>query len=79
MYHVYVLRSEKTGRHYTGSCEDLEDRLSRHNAGQSLATKHGVPWQLIYSEVYETRGEAIEREKFFKNGKGREELARLLS
>lgn len=42
-YWVYVLKSGKTGRHYTGSCEDVEDRLRRHNAGHSPATRHGVP------------------------------------
>jgi putative endonuclease len=79
MCHVYVLRSEKTGRLYTGSCEDLEDRISRHNAGRSLATKHGVPWKLVYSEIFETRSEAVAREKFFKTGKGRSELQSLIS
>ena len=27
MFHVYVLRSSKTGRRYVGSCEDLDQRL----------------------------------------------------
>ena len=30
---VYVLRSESTGRYYTGCTEDLENRLHEHNAG----------------------------------------------
>src|SRR5438552_13574389 len=46
MFHCYVLSSEKTGRRYVGSCENLADRIDRHNAGQSKATKHGVPWVL---------------------------------
>src|SRR5437016_5767507 len=33
-----VLSSEKTGRRYVGSCENLADRIDRHNAGQSKAT-----------------------------------------
>jgi GIY-YIG catalytic domain len=45
-----VLRSQKTGRRYVGSCEDLTERLRRHNAGDSKATKHGVPWVLVHSE-----------------------------
>ena len=78
MYFVYVLESEKTGRRYTGSTGDLEDRLYRHNSGQSKATKHGVPWRLIYSEEFETRPQAVQREMYFKTGVGREELERLL-
>ncbi len=35
MYHVYVLISEKTGRNYVGSTEDIERRISEHNAWHS--------------------------------------------
>jgi putative endonuclease len=78
MYYVYVLLSETTGRYYTGSCQDLEDRLARHNAGRSLATKHGIPWKLVFSESHESRSLAVQRERFFKTGKGRDELAKAL-
>jgi hypothetical protein len=44
MFYVYILRSEKTGRRYVGSCEDLDDRVRRHNAGEAKATRHGIPW-----------------------------------
>src|SRR3954452_1792429 len=42
MFYVYVLRSSTTGRRYVGSCEDREERLGRHNAGHSKATRHGI-------------------------------------
>src|SRR5881296_745176 len=42
MFYCYVLRSQKTGRRYVGSCENLAVRLRRHNAGDSKATRHGV-------------------------------------
>jgi putative endonuclease len=77
MFYVYVLRSGKTGRRYIGSCEDLDDRIGRHNRGESKATKHGVPWTLIHSEQFETRSEALCREQYFKTGRGRDELNRL--
>ena len=75
---TYVLRSEITSRLYVGSCADLNDRLYRHNSGQSKATMHGVPWKLVHSEPFETRSDAVRREQFFKTGKGRDELARIL-
>ena len=34
-----------------GRCEDREERLRRHNAGDTKATKHGIPWSLIHSEA----------------------------
>jgi len=74
---VYVLRSTVTGRMYVGSAADLEDRLHRHNTGQSKATRHGAPWVLIHHEQFKTRSEAVRREMFYKTGKGRDMLKRL--
>ena len=47
MSYCYVLRSLRTGRRYVGSCEDLDERLRPHNARESKATKHGIPWVLL--------------------------------
>jgi putative endonuclease len=74
MFYVYILRSKKTARRYVGSCENLGDRLRRHNAGESKATKHGVPWTLLHSESFSTRSEAARRECYYKTGRGRDEL-----
>ncbi|HEX7517289.1 MAG TPA: GIY-YIG nuclease family protein [Chthoniobacterales bacterium] len=62
MFYVYVLRSGKTVRRYVGSCEDLDDRLRRHNAGESKATKHGIPWKLLHAENFAARSAAMTRE-----------------
>jgi putative endonuclease len=77
MFYCYVLRSEKTRRRCVGSCENLADRFRRHNAGESKATKHGVPWILIHTESFGTRSEATKRERYYKSGRGREELDNL--
>ena len=77
MFYVYVLRSLRTGRRYVGSCEHREERLRRHNAGETKSTRTGVPWVMIHSEEFETRLEAIRRERHFKTGRGRGELDRL--
>jgi len=76
MFYCYVLRSERTGRCYVGSCENLTERVRRHNAGESKATKHGVPWVLVHSESFVTRSEAAQREGYYKSGRGRDELDR---
>ncbi|MFN2476474.1 MAG: GIY-YIG nuclease family protein [Chthoniobacterales bacterium] len=76
MFYTYVLRSVQTGRRYVGSCEDVEERLRRHNAGHSQSTRHGAPWVLLWCEEFMTRGEAMEKERYYKTGRGREELDR---
>ena len=74
MFYCYVLRSRQTGRRYVGSSKDLSERIRRHNAGDSKATKHGVPWILVHSESFATRSEAAQRERYYKSGRGRDEL-----
>jgi predicted GIY-YIG superfamily endonuclease len=55
MFYCYVLRIQKTGQRYVGSCENLTERIRRHNARDSKATKHGVPWVLVHSDVPKQR------------------------
>ena len=31
-----------------GVSNDVNERLKRHNGGQSLSTKGGVPWKLVH-------------------------------
>ena len=52
MYYVYVLLSEKDGRFYTRSTNDLKRRLVEHNAGKVVSTQRRKPFKLIYYEVY---------------------------
>jgi putative endonuclease len=74
MYFVYVLRSEKDGRFYTGITNNLKHRLVEHNRGKSStpSTKNQRPFILIYFEKVENRRVAREREKYLKSGSGRE-------
>ena len=77
MFYCYVLKSERTGRRYVGSCEDLEVRFGRHNLGKVQGTKHGTPWIMLHREVFDTRRQAITKELYYKTGRGRDELDRI--
>jgi putative endonuclease len=79
MFHVYVLKSQKTGRRYVGSCENLETRVKRHNLGHSKATRHGVPWALVHTETFSNRADAARKERYYKSGRGRDEFDQLQS
>ncbi|AOZ99696.1 GIY-YIG nuclease family protein [Flavobacterium commune] len=70
-YYVYVLESEIHGRLYKGQTSDIDKRIKEHNLGKTKSTKGYKPWRLVYFEVYETREEVLEREKYFKTGSGR--------
>lgn len=58
---------------YVGQSHDIERRLVAHNDGSTgFTTKAGGPWKLVYKEEYQTRSEAMIREKELKTGRGRE-------
>ena len=72
-YYAYVLISEE-GLHYTGSTEDLDARLKRHQAKTTHFTKTGTNWRVIYSKEFLTRSNAVKHEKWLKSGVGRQWL-----
>lgn len=71
MFFAYVVRSSNTGYLYKGHCEDLEARLKQHNSGMTESIRPYIPFELVYFEAFESRPEAIKREKYFKNAAGR--------
>ena len=75
MFFVYVLRSLRNRKRYVGyTGKNVEERLKEHNSGSNKYTSRNTPFQILYSETYLTKIEAIKRERFLKSGKGREFL-----
>ena len=62
----YILRCAD-GTLYTGWTNDLERRLRTHNTGRGgKYTRARLPVELVYSEEYATREEAMSREWHLK-------------
>jgi len=72
MFYVYVLKSLVDGNLYIGQTSDFRRRVALHNEGRIRSTKRRCPLELVHLEEYETRGEAIKRERFLKSMKGRD-------
>lgn len=77
-FYVYILYSVSTNKYYVGHTQNITARLERHNSGKSRATKAGAPWELQYSEGFETRGLAMTREKEIKAQKSRKYIIKLI-
>jgi len=71
-YYVYVLRSDNFERNYTGFTANIANRLKQHNAGKTKSTRPYKPWKILFFETYNTKEEALIREKYLKSGVGRE-------
>ncbi|MEG8945868.1 GIY-YIG nuclease family protein [Rosettibacter firmus] len=70
MFYAYILKSKKDGTYYYGSTNNLQKRIKYHNAGKIRYTKGHMPYEIHYYEMYETRKEAMRREKYFKTVEG---------
>ena len=73
-WYVYLLISKKDGKWYTGSTNDLRKRFKQHNDGQSFATKHRGPFEIIYYEMCRNEKDARSRELYLKSGMGKRYL-----
>lgn len=82
-FFTYILQSESTGMYYIGSTQNLDDRITQHNdparSGKKTTRKFSGPWVLVYHETFETRSEAMRREKHIKSWKSRIAIANLIS
>lgn len=71
MFVVYILYSPSHNKDYVGYTSDLIGRFYSHNtlARKGYTTKYR-PWIVVHVEFYETKTEAMKREKYFKSGRG---------
>ncbi|MBF4466832.1 GIY-YIG nuclease family protein [Flavobacterium sp. LC2016-12] len=76
---VYILFSKKYNKNYTGYTTNLIERFKSHNL---LATKGYTlkfrPWEVIHVEFFNSKSEAMKREKYLKTGIGREFIQNLI-
>ncbi len=77
-YYVYVLFSLKDKKLYTGYTTDLSKRIEQHNAGLNTSTKGRRPLQLIHAESFLSEQDARDQESYYKTGRGRETLGKVL-
>ena len=66
MHYVYILKSLQKRRIYIGCTSDLKSRIKSHNSGKDKATKHEIPWKLLYYEAYSDSKLALRRERNLK-------------
>lgn len=74
MYYTYVIESQKSKYHYTGSTNNLRKRFEQHITGKSIWTRSRGPWRLIYYEACLNKEDAKARENYLKSGMGKRYL-----
>ena len=71
MKYVYILKSVEGDHFYSGSTDDLRNRLRSHNAGQVSHTRKFKPWRLKTYLAFSDELQAIAFEKYLKSPSGR--------
>jgi putative endonuclease len=79
MYTLYILHSKSIDRYYVGYTNDLERRLSEHNRIKGKYTDIGIPWSIVYTEFFNSKKDAMNREKFIKSKKSRKLIIELIN
>jgi putative endonuclease len=79
MYTLYILYSKRLDRYYVGYTNDLLRRLTEHNRIKGKFTDAGIPWILVYSESFETKRGAMDREKYIKSRKSKKFITELVA
>ena len=67
---VYIMTTNNNSVLYTGVTRDLKERVTKHKTKKhpdSFSAKYNV-CKLVYFEMLDTIGEAIQREKQIKSG-----------
>jgi putative endonuclease len=70
-FFVYIIYSAKLSKYYVGYTADIPLRLTQHNTGISTFTAKASDWILKYTEEYNTREVAHQRELEIKRKKSR--------
>ena len=72
-YYTYVIYSEMFDKIYIGYSADVNRRVENHNSQINKGwTRSFRPWKLVHFEEFNTKSEAMNREKELKSYKGRE-------
>jgi predicted GIY-YIG superfamily endonuclease len=71
-YYVYLLIDVATETHrYTGVTEDLQARLTKHNAGEVPHTSKFKPWRIQTAIAFDNKEKAVAFEAYLKTHSGR--------
>ncbi len=70
----YLLYSIKYDRFYIGFSTNLKVRLLYHNEGQVKSTKPYRPWEMVWYQKFESRKDAMARERKLKNLKSQKKV-----
>ena len=78
-YVIYILYSVHSDKSYVGFTNHLLYRIKSHNIfGKGYTAKYR-PWIVVHVEFYSSKEAAMQREKYYKGGRGHYEKEELIA
>ena len=75
MWFIYILETDD-GRFYTGTTDDVSRRMAKHKDGKGAKFTRNFGFkELLYTEEFPTKSEALKREKKIQGWTRRKKLA----
>jgi len=66
-FYSYIIFSSSINKFYIGATSlNLEDRLRRHNSNHQGFTGKANDWHFVWSQAFESKSDAIDKEKQIK-------------
>ncbi len=75
MFYCYIIYSDSRDRYYVGHTNDLNNRVLHHRRRKNLGA---ADWLIVYTECFDSRGEAMKREAEIKLKKSRSFIQSLI-
>ena len=78
LFIVYIIYSHIKDKYYIGFSSNLAERIIRHNQKSKGFTGNVNDWKIVFTQEFETKTEALAREKQIKSWKSKEKIIQLL-
>jgi putative endonuclease len=78
-FYFYIIHSIKLDQYYLGHTQDLQNRIYRHANSGSKSTKKSKDWKIVYFEEFQSRSEAVRRERQVKHKKSKKYIKWLIT
>ena len=80
LFKVYKLFSKIKNRYYVGCTgDDINERIRKHNTNHKGFTGKTGDWILVHEEIFDTKSDALKREKYIKDQKSRKYIEQLIT
>ena len=79
-FYVYIIgTTNPKPRTYVGWTNNIDKRISAHNASKGAKYTRGSKWKLLYKEIFESKSDAMKREIFLKKDRKLRTQLRIIS